>query len=65
MTLAQTIIENSRAELELAIMSGNEARELELRRTIAQMQAQIEVEHVPVDPLEVYSPHTVVIASAT
>lgn len=61
MTLAQTILENSRAELELAILSGNEVRELELRRTIAEMQAQVEAEHVPVEPLEVYSPHAVVI----
>ena len=65
MTRAQIILENAHAELELAIMSGNESRELELRRTITEMQAQIEAEHVPVEPLEVYSPHTVVIASAT
>ena len=44
MTRAQTILENSRAELELAIMSGNEARELELREVIAQMQEQVELE---------------------
>lgn len=44
MTRAQTILENARAELELAIMSGNEARELELRRLIAEMRAQVELE---------------------
>lgn len=61
MTRAQTILENARAELALAIMSGNEARELELRHTIAEMQAQVEAEYVPIDKPEVYSVHTVVI----
>lgn len=44
MTLAQTIMENAHAELAMAIMSGNTDRELELRREIAEMQAQIERE---------------------
>lgn len=44
MSLAQTLLENAEAELALAIMSGNEARELELRRMIAETQAQIERE---------------------
>lgn len=61
MTRAQTILENARAELALAIMSGNEAREMELRHTIAEMQEQVEAEHVPIDKPEVYSVHTVVI----
>lgn len=61
MTRAQTILENAKAELALAIMSGNEARELELRHTIAEMQAQVEAEHVPIDKPECYSVHTVVI----
>lgn len=61
MTRAQTILENARAELALAIMSGNEARELELRRLIAEMRAQVEAEHVPIDKPEVYSVHTMVI----
>jgi hypothetical protein len=46
MTLDQIILDNARAELEMAIMSGNEARELELRRTIAEMQEQVEREEV-------------------
>lgn len=61
MTRAQTILENSQAELMMAIMSGNEARELELRRTIAEMQAQVEAEHVPIDKPECYSVHAMVI----
>lgn len=61
MTRAQTILENAKAELALAIMSGNEARELELRNLIARMRAQVEAEHVPIDKPEVYSPHTMVI----
>lgn len=44
MTLAETILENAQAELELAIASGNLARELELRRTIAEMLERIERE---------------------
>lgn len=63
MSLDQTILENAKAELALAIMSGNEARELELRHTIAELRAQIEAEYVPVEPLEVYSPHTIVIGA--
>lgn len=61
MTLVQTILENAKAELALAIMSGNEARELELRNLIARMQAQVEAEHVPIDKPECYSVHAVVI----
>lgn len=38
MTLAQTLLENARAELELAILSGNEERELELRRANTELQ---------------------------
>lgn len=64
MTRAQIILENAEAELALAIMSGNTDRELELRRTIAEMQAQVEAEHVPIDKPEVYSPHTLVIGGA-
>lgn len=60
MSLSQTLLENARAELELANMSGNEARELELRQMIVEMQAQVEAEHAPVEPTEVYSPHTIV-----
>lgn len=61
MSLAQTILENVQCELMMAIISGNEARELELRRTIAEMQAQVEAEYVPIDKPEVYSVHTMVI----
>lgn len=43
-TLAQTKLENLNAELAMAIMSGNEVRELELRKLIAQMRAQVERE---------------------
>lgn len=43
-TLAEIKLENARAELELAIMSGNESRELELRQTIAEMMEQVERE---------------------
>lgn len=39
-------------------------RELELRRTIAEMQAQVDAEHVPIDKPEVYSPHTLIIGGA-
>lgn len=44
MTLAQTVLENARAELELAILSGNESRELDLRATIAELQAKVDSE---------------------
>lgn len=43
-TLAETKLENARAELELAILSGNTNRELELRNTIAEMLEQVELE---------------------
>lgn len=42
--LNQTILANLKSELALAIISGNEARELELRRLIAEMRAQVELE---------------------
>jgi ribosomal protein S15P/S13E len=35
-----------------------------LKARIAELRAQIEAEHVPVEPEEVYSPHTVVIGCA-
>lgn len=61
MNLSQVKLDNARAELELAILSGNTDRELELRHTIAEMQAQVEAEHVPIDKPECYSVHAVVI----
>ena len=54
MTLAQAKLDNAQSELMLAIMSGNEAREMELRSVIAELHAEI----APVEPDEVYSPHT-------
>lgn len=44
MNITQIKLDNSRAELELAILSGNTERELELRRLIAEMRAQVELE---------------------
>ena len=45
MTHTENLIANARAELELAIMFGYKARELELRRRIAEMQEKVEEEN--------------------
>lgn len=65
MILAQTILANLKSELELAVLYGNTDRELELRHTIAEMQEQVEAEHVPIDKPECYSVHTVVIGDGS
>lgn len=40
MTLSQKKLANAKSEMELTILYGNEEREMELRRVIAEMQEQ-------------------------
>jgi len=40
MTLNETLLQNAKAELELAILYGNIERELEMLRTIAEIEGE-------------------------
>ena len=60
MSLDQIRLDSLLSQLAMAIASNKWERIARLKIEIAYLRNKIEDEHVPVDPTEVYSPHTMV-----
>lgn len=63
MSIDQTILDGLLTQLGMAQtkLPASTIQVAILKAQIRTLRAKIEVEHVPVEPLEVYSPHTMVI----